>query len=338
MAGAPPRIGLALSGGGARGIAHVGVLKVLDEMRIPISCVTGTSMGAIVGGTFAVGTPPARLEELVLTANWAEIFRDQPPRDEISMRRKADDYKTLFAPEYGVKDGGLALPKGVIAGVSIEAFFRVLAQPAAGIGDFRKLPIPFEAMATDIETGDSVVLNQRQRRAGDARQHVGARRHRAGGNRRPAARRRRHRQQPADRPGAHAVRRRGDRRQHLDAAAEARRISTSALAVAAQLINFLGKQTVDQQLKSMGPGDVLIEPDLGDISAGSFERSKDAIRIGEEATRKLAASLSRYSLPPEQYAALRARRRSPERPSSARSTRSASRGWSGPTPRCCAAW
>ena len=134
------------------------MLKVLEEMRIPIHCVTGTSMGSIVGGTFAAGTPPAKLEELVLKANWAEIFRDQPPRDEISMRRKVDDYKTLFAPEYGVKDGGLALPKGVIAGVSIEAFFRVLAQPAIGINDFRKLPIPFEAMATDIETGESVVL------------------------------------------------------------------------------------------------------------------------------------------------------------------------------------
>jgi NTE family protein len=82
---------------------------------------------------------------------------------------------------------------------------------------------------------------------------------------------------------------------------------TSALSVAGQLINFLGKQTVDQQLKAMTPRDVLIEPDLGDISAASFDRSKDAIRIGEEATRKVAASLSRYSVPPEQYAALRAK-------------------------------
>jgi NTE family protein len=82
---------------------------------------------------------------------------------------------------------------------------------------------------------------------------------------------------------------------------------TSALAVVTQLINFLGKQTVDTQLKSMGSGDVLIEPELGDITASSFERARDAIRIGEEATRRLSASLARYRLPPEQYAALRAR-------------------------------
>ena len=108
-AGTPPRIGLALSGGGARGIAHVGVLKVLDEMRIPIHCVTGTSMGAIVGGTFASGTPPKRLEELVLAADWNGMFRDQPPRDEISMRRKADDYRNYFSPEIGTSSGKAAL-------------------------------------------------------------------------------------------------------------------------------------------------------------------------------------------------------------------------------------
>src|SRR5215469_12584835 len=73
-----PRIGLALSGGGARGIAHIGVLKVLDEMRIPISCVTGTSMGAIVGGTFASGRTPEEMEKFVVGVNWDEVFRDKP--------------------------------------------------------------------------------------------------------------------------------------------------------------------------------------------------------------------------------------------------------------------
>ncbi|HQR10722.1 MAG TPA: patatin-like phospholipase family protein [Casimicrobiaceae bacterium] len=303
--GAPPRIGLALSGGGARGIAHVGVLKALEEMRIPVHCVTGTSMGAIVGGTFAAGTPPARLEELVLTADWATIFRDQPPRDEISIRRKGDDFKTLFAPEFGFKDGGLALPKGVVAGVSIEAFFRVLAEPANGIGDFRKLPIPFEAMATDIETGASVVLAK-----GSLAQAMRASMSVPGAI------------SPVEIDGRLLVDGGIANNLPIDQARKlcgdvviavnistpplARENLTSALTVVAQLINFLGKQTVDDQLKRMGPGDVLIEPDLGTISAGSFVRSAEAIRIGEEATRKLAAALSRYSLPAEQYAALRA--------------------------------
>src|SRR5882672_8454957 len=76
----PPRIGLALSGGGARGLAHIGVLKVLEEMRIPVSCVTGTSMGAVVGGTFAAGVPPARMQETVSKTDWNEVFTDRPPR------------------------------------------------------------------------------------------------------------------------------------------------------------------------------------------------------------------------------------------------------------------
>ena len=300
-----PRIGLALSGGGARGLAHVGVLKVLEEMRVPISCVTGTSMGAIVGGTFAAGRTSAEMEKLVLEAQWDAIFRDKPPRKEIAMRRKVDDYKTLFAPEFGVKDGSLALPKGVIAGVSIESFFRTLATPAFAITDFDRLPIPFRAMATDIETGESIVL--------------------ASGSLANAMR------ASMSVPGAIAPVER-DGRLLVDGGIannlpidEARRLCgdviiavnistppmkreqlTSALAITGQLINFLGKQTVDEQLRSMGERDVLIAPDLGDISAGSFDRAADAIRVGEQAARAMAGKLARLSVPPEQYAAMRA--------------------------------
>lgn len=301
-----PRIGLALSGGGARGVAHIGVLKVLEEMRVPISCITGTSMGAIVGGTYAVGTPAAKLEELVLAADWAELFRDNPPREEIAIRRKADDFKTLFAPEFGLKDGGIALPKGVVAGVSIEAFFRVLAAPAIGVGDFRKLPIPFEAMATNIENGDLVVLDR-----GNLAQAMRASMSVPGAL------------APVEIDGKLLVDGGISNNLPIDQARTlcadeviavnistpplTRAELTSALSVSVQLVNFLGKSTVDQQLKSMGPRDVLIEPDLGDISAGSFARSRDAIKVGEDATRALAGKLARYSLPPDQYAAFRAR-------------------------------
>ncbi len=301
---AAPRIGLALSGGGARGIAHVGVLKVLDEMRIPISCVTGTSMGAIVGGTYAGGPHAAGHGKAVIAADWETIFRDAPPRKEIAVRRKIEDYFTLFAPEFGVKDGGLALPKGIIAGVSIETFFRELSTPAFGIGDFNKLPIPFRAMATDIETGESVVLSH-----GSLAQAMRASMSVPGAI------------APVEIDGHLLVDGGIANNLPID---EARKLCgdviiavnistpplkrdeiTSALSVTAQLINFLGKQTVEQQIRSLGPNDVLISPDLGDISAGSFDRSKDAIKIGEDATRALAGKLSRYSVSPEQYAALR---------------------------------
>lgn len=303
---ATPRIGVAFSGGGARGLAHIGVLKVLEELRVPVHCITGTSMGAIVGGAYASGAPAARLEEMVLKANWDDVFRDRPPRAEVASQRKVDDYKTLFAPEYGVKDGGLALPKGIISGVSIEAFFRVLTEPAVGINDFQKLPIPFRAVAADIETGEAVVLD-RGSVAHAMRASMAV----------PGA------MAPVEINGRLLVDGGIANNLPID---EARKLCadvviavnistpplkrseiTSALSVAAQLINFLGKATVDEQLKNLSQRDILIAPDLGNVSAASFEHSAEAIRIGEAAARKLADSLKRYSLPPEQYAALRSK-------------------------------
>jgi len=301
-----PRIALALSGGGARGIAHVGVLKVLEELRVPVHCVVGTSMGAIVGGTYASGRSTREMETIVLEADWAEIFRDNPPRRETAIRRKIDDYKPLFGFEVGLRDGSIALPKGVIAGVSIESFFRQMAQPAAAITDFDKLPVPFRAIATDLETGAAVVLGK-----GSVAQAMRA---------------------SMSVPGAIAPVE-IDGRLLVDGGLadnlpidNARRLCgdvviavnistpplrreqiTSAASVTVQMINFIGLQTVKEQLKSLTAEDVLIAPELGDISASGFDRSRDAIRIGEEATRAMAGSLRRYSLPADQYATLRAR-------------------------------
>ena len=303
---ATPRIGLALSGGGARGLAHVGVLKVLEEMRVPVHCVTGTSMGAIVGGAYAAGATAGELEQFVRKADWDDVFRDSPPRAEISTRRKIDDYKTLFAPEYGVTPGSLFLPKGLIAGVSIEGFFRQLTQQVVEVGDFDRLPIPFRAVAADIETGEAVVLARGSlSRAMRASMSV------------PGA------IAPVEIDGRLLVDGGIANNLPIDEARKlcgdviiAVNISTpaltraeisSALTVGTQLINFLGKANVERQLASLGPRDVLIAPELGDISAGSFNRAGDAVRVGEDAARALAQSLARYSLPAAEYEALRRR-------------------------------
>jgi NTE family protein len=302
----PPRIALALSGGGARGIAHVGVLKVLEELRVPVHCVVGTSMGAIVGGTFASGRSTQEMQAIVLAADWPEIFRDTPPRRETAINRKIDDYKPLFGFELGLRDGSLALPKGVIAGVSIESFFRSMALPAAAITDFDKLPVPFRAIATDLETGAAVALG-----AGSVAQAMRASMSVPGAI------------APVEIDGRLLVD--GGLADNLPINA-ARRLCgdvviavnistpplrrdqiTSAGSVTAQMLNFIGLHTVKEQLKSLSPSDVLIAPELGDISASSFDRARDAIRIGEQATRAMADQLQRYSLPADQYAAQRAR-------------------------------
>jgi NTE family protein len=302
---AEPRIGLALSGGGARGLAHIGVLKVLEELRVPVHCIAGTSMGAIVGGAYASGMTAAELEQFSVGTDWDSVFRDQPPRAEVAIRRKVDDYKTLFAPEYGVTRSGLAVPKGVLAGVSIEGFLRALTERSAGIAEFRKLPIPFSAVAADIESGEAVVLERgslaRALRASMsvpgaiAPVQIDGRLLVDGGiaNNLPIDLARKL-------CGADAVIAVNISTPPLELA----RI-TSAVSVSAQLINFLGKANVDRQLKSLGSRDVLISPELGEISAGSFQAAREAIGIGEEAARWMADSLRRYSLPAEKYAALR---------------------------------
>ena len=303
---AKPRIGLALSGGGARGLAHVGVLRVLEELRVPVDCITGTSMGAIVAGTYASGTPIAEMEKSVVSADWNDIFRDAPPRADMASRRKVDDYKTLFQPEYGVKDGSLALPKGVLAGVSIHAFFRKLTVRAIGISDFNKLPIPYRAIAGDIVTGEPVVLDhgnvalamRASMSVPGALAPVEIDGHLLvdGGiaNNLPIEETRK---LCADVVIAVNISTPPLRREEL----------TSALSVTTQLVNFLGKATVDEQLKTLGERDVLIAPELGNISASSFDRATDAIRAGEAAARSMTDALKRYSLPPDQYAALRSK-------------------------------
>ena len=300
-----PRIGLALSGGGARGAAHIGVLKVLDELRVPVDCIAGTSMGAVVGGSFAAGTTPAEMEKVVAKTDWNEVFTDRPPRAEIATRRKQDDYKNLFAPVFGYKDGSIQLPKGIVAGVNIESFLRYLTEQSGEINNFAQLPIPFRAVAADIETGQAVILDK-----GSLAQAMRASMSIPGAV------------SPVEIDGRLLVDGGIANNLPIDVVRQtcgdviiAVNISTptlkrdeitSALSIVVQLINFLGKDTVDRQIASLTPRDVLIAPELGDISSGSFERQDEAIRIGEAAARQMGDSLVRYSLPLEQYAALRA--------------------------------
>jgi len=305
-----PRIGLALSGGGARGAAHVGVLKVLEELRVPVHCITGTSMGSIVGGAYAAGVAPNEMAKILGNTDWTRVFSDQPPRTEISIRRKQDDYKNLFAPEFGFKDYTIMLPKGVITGVSIESFLRDLTESAAKVSDFSQLPIPFRAVAADIVTGEQVVLAH-----GSLAEAMRASMSIPGAV------------APVEMQGHLLVDGGIANNLPIDLVREmcgeviiAVNIGTpamnrdelgSALAVVEQLINFLGKATVDKQIASLGSRDVLIAPDLGDISSASFGRVNEAIAIGETAARASADNLRRYSLPPEEYAALRREQRLP---------------------------
>ncbi|HNP65431.1 MAG TPA: patatin-like phospholipase family protein, partial [Woeseiaceae bacterium] len=153
-----PRIGLVLGGGGARGAAHVGVLKELERLRIPVDAIAGTSMGAIVGGLYATGINANELEQLVRTIDWTGTLSDKPERQDLSFRRKQDEREFPINFELGVRKGDLLLPKGVIQGQKLDLLLRKLTLSTSHIKNFDDLPIPFRAIASDIVAGEAVVL------------------------------------------------------------------------------------------------------------------------------------------------------------------------------------
>ncbi len=155
---ARPRIGLVLSGGGARGLAHVGVLKVLDEMQVPVDAIAGTSMGAVIGGLYASGMTAAEIEALVKTLDWNAAFRDRPPRKDLNLRRKQDDREFLVRFPLGLKAGSFRVPRGLVQGQKLTQILRRETISVASVDDFDRLPTRFRAIATDLETGNRRVL------------------------------------------------------------------------------------------------------------------------------------------------------------------------------------
>jgi len=152
------KVGVALSGGAARGLAHIGVLKVLEEAGVPVDVITGTSMGSVVGGLYAVGYTAAQLDTIVRTEDWYRLLTDPVDRRDLAVDRKfTEDHYLLTLP---IHRGGIKLPRSVVAGQRVSQLLTGLTWSAHGVRDFRALPIPFAAVATDLETSKAVVLDQ----------------------------------------------------------------------------------------------------------------------------------------------------------------------------------
>lgn len=156
---ARPRVALVLSGGGARGIAHIGVFKALEKMRIPYDCIVGASMGAIAGGSFATGISVEEVESNVVNADWSSIFTDRPQRSDIPYFRKAEDYQPYFDFTLTLNRFNFMAPRNFIGVQNIGLFFRELTG-ARSVASFDQLPVPFRAIGTDIITGKTVVLSE----------------------------------------------------------------------------------------------------------------------------------------------------------------------------------
>jgi NTE family protein len=293
---ARPRVGLVLGGGGARGGAHVGVLRVLEEMRIPIDAIVGTSMGAIVGGLYAAGTSAEQIERQLATIEWSTILDAKPPRREIEYRRKQDDPHLLVKFELGFQGGRFRFPTGVIAAHRPNLLLKLLTLPAAAVTDFNALRVPFRAVATDIGTGQMVVLDH-----GDLPSAILA------SMSIPAV------FPPVLMEGRYLVDGGVVRNLPIDVVRDmgvdiviAVDVGTmlsraedlsSAVDVYAQTLTIFTRGNADAQLRDIRSGDVLISPDLGTISSTDFHLIARAIDAGRDAANSIRARLAPLSLP-----------------------------------------
>jgi NTE family protein len=303
-ASARPRVGLVLAGGGAKGGAHVGVLKVLEEMRVPVDCIAGTSMGALVGGGYASGIPAKGLEEFVTTIDWKAVVGGVGRRDLETIEQKRAGVTYSNNIELGLKDKRVVLPAGIVNTSGIEDLLRTYVARARAQTDFDKLPIPYRAVATDMLTGGMVVLD-----SGDLATAMRA---------------------SMAIPGAFApvetdkyVLSDGGmvRNIPVDVARNLcadvvivvnlveQELKRDKLQTATQLVMRSSDVGImaneNQQLESLTDTDIRIDVIMGDITTADFERVPETIPLGEAAARAVADRLAPLAVPAAQYQAWR---------------------------------
>src|SRR5271154_2624356 len=290
-----PRICLVLSGGGARGMAHIGVLKVLEDLKIPIDCIAGTSMGAIVGGLYASGMTAQQIDATMRSVDWQEAFHDAPPRRDLAFRRKEDDRNFLVRLPLGLKHGRILLPKGFIQGQKLQETLRQLTLPFGTSTNFDTLPTPFRAVATDLVTGNAVLMEKGDlafaMRASISAPGVFA---------------------PAEMQGQLLV----DgglaenlpidvaRAMHADILIvsdvsfplQPRAALDSALTISNQMLAILVRKDADRQRATLGPEDILIQPAIGTASSTDFSAAATTIAAGENAARSMRSRLDMLSV------------------------------------------
>ena len=309
----PRKICLALSGGGARGFAHLGVLKQLEEMHIPIDCIAGTSMGAVVGGLYAAGMSATDIENKLQALKLNDIALDRVDRRELPQAIREEDDRYPLGATLGLSENGVRLPAGVVQASQFQELIQNWTAHLPPDISFDQLPIPFRAVATDLETGQMVVFDRgslhKAIRASMAAPGVFA---------------------PTEIDGRLLSDGGLVRNLPVDIARKmgadvviAVNIGTPLLArdnlqtlfnVSQQMINILTEQNVQAQKALLTGADVLIEPDLGNIGFMDFSRSQEASRIGEIATQKMAAQLKALSLTEPTFMSAQRMRLNPQLP------------------------
>jgi NTE family protein len=306
-----PKIGIAFAGGGARGGAHVGVLKVLEEMRVPVDVVAGTSIGSIVAALYASGMAPDEMEKVLSTTDWDDALNDDQGRRAQPYRLKEDDDLYLIKAELGFNKGKLVLPQGLVHGQKLNYLLRRLTLPASNVRDFDRLRIPFRCVATDIVTGGKVVLGK-----GDLARAVRAsmaipgfftpvewdgKLLTDGGT--------------VDNMPVDVVRQMGaDVVIAIDISTPlaTREELSSFLSITGQTTGFLTRLNVEEQIRTLRKDhDVLVTPDLDEVSTLDFKQFPKAAEQGFKAADAMRETFARFSVSEAEYAAFLKKQRDP---------------------------
>jgi len=307
-----PRVGLALSGGAALGLSHVGVIKWLEKNRIPIDAVAGTSMGALVGGLYAAGHNATEIEKFVEGVDWQTVLSQTPPFPMLAFRRKEDvrEYPTAF--EFGVKKG-IQFPSGLSAGHAVGLLLARFSAPYFEMGSFDDLPTPFRCVATDLVKGKEVVFDKGS--LGDAlRASMSL----------PLI------FDPVKRDGMLLVD--GGVLNNIPVDLVRKMGVDVVIAVVLEkpvdpktlnnLLKIAGRSLsvmiTANELKSIGEADLIVMPALDGLESGDYLKWKAFVERGEEASEKKKSMLERFALSEGDYAAFQAERKRRQRPAAVR--------------------
>lgn len=307
-----PRLALVLSGGGARGAAHIGVIRVLEKLHVHPDLIVGTSMGSIVGGLYATGWSPDEIEKVLNDIKWNELFFDSVARGDKSYRRKRDDDIYLIQAKLRFKGWKPQLPRGMVSGQGLELMLKSLEFQSTSASDFDDFPIPFRAVAADISTGEAVVLGKGSLATAMRASmsvwgafppvEIEGKMLVDGGA-------------VANLPVGIAQQLGAERIIAVDITSplSEKEEMNSFISIVSQASGFLTVGNRVEDVKRLRPGDVLIVPQLGDLGFAEFKRAAEAVEIGEAAARAAEPELRAFSTSEDDWAEFRAHhQRQPE--------------------------
>jgi NTE family protein len=296
-----PRVALALSGGGPRGRAHLGVLQALDELRVPVDLIAGTSAGTLVGGLYAQSLDLSQVAQALDQLDFVRLVADEKlDRSRLVFRERERQINYLSGLQLGFGNGPLRAPQALSSGRRLRWALRRLSAPSVAVRDFRQLPVPFRAASTDLAEGHGAVIQ-----SGDLAEAIMA---------------------SLSVPGVFSPLRVSGSvlvdglifsNLPIDAAREARHIVVvditspfpkgqsfpNVAAVLGGIVDTMITQNTQRQLALLGPGDLVLHPDVAFIGDVDYGRQQEAVAKGYEAVMAQADALKAWQLSPEAYAA-----------------------------------